>query len=56
MNDDQDYVPKPRPRKTEPLKGQAPDPGQDFDTLTAKHGKPFGPFEKERQLPYRGMK
>lgn len=32
------------------------DPGQDFEALTEKHGRPFGPFDKERQLPYKGGK
>jgi hypothetical protein len=26
--------------------------GQDFFTLTEKHGRPNGPFDRERQLPY----
>ena len=33
-----------------------PDPipsGQSFEELTAKHGRPNGPFDKERQLIYR---
>ena len=25
---------------------------QSFETMTKKHGRPFGPFERERQLPY----
>jgi hypothetical protein len=28
--------------------------GENFFALTAKHGRPHGPFERERQLPYRG--
>lgn len=31
-------------------------PGQSFEELTAKHGKPFGPFDQERILPYSGGK
>ena len=27
-------------------------PGQSFEELTAAHGKPNGPFDKERILPY----
>ena len=27
--------------------------GQDFDTLSAKHGRPKGPFELGREHPYR---
>lgn len=26
--------------------------GQDYFTLTEKHGRPNGPFDRERQLPY----
>ncbi len=29
-------------------------PEADFFELTAKHGRPHGPFEKTRQLPYKG--
>jgi hypothetical protein len=29
-----------------------PEPGQDFTTLTANHGRPYGPFERGRQKPY----
>ena len=28
--------------------------GQDFDTLTSKHGRPHGPFDLEREHPYKG--
>ena len=28
------------------------EPGQSYEELTAKHGRPNGPFDKERQLPY----
>ena len=28
-------------------------PGQDFESLTAKYGRPIGPFEKGRCHPYR---
>jgi hypothetical protein len=33
-----------------------PEPGQDFATLTANHGRPFGPFETGRKKPYDGAK
>jgi hypothetical protein len=26
---------------------------QDFDAMTAKHGRPIGPFEKDRRHSYR---
>ena len=29
-----------------------PPPGQSYEELFAKHGRPFGPFEAGRQLPY----
>jgi len=38
------YPPRRRPDPTPP--------GQSFEELTAKHGRPNGPFDKERQLPY----
>jgi hypothetical protein len=28
-------------------------PGQDYESLTAKHGRPVGPFEKDRHHSYR---
>ena len=36
------------PRRRSP----APAPGQSYTELVAKHGRPFGAFDKERQLPY----
>jgi hypothetical protein len=30
--------------------------GQDYYSMTAKHGRPIGPFERDRQLPYKGGK
>ena len=38
------YPPRRRP--------DLPPSGQSFEELTAKHGRPNGPFDKERQLPY----
>jgi len=38
----------PRVARTPPL---AP-PGQDYDTMFKKHGRPFGPFEQGRQFTY----
>jgi hypothetical protein len=29
--------------------------GQDFESMTAKHGRPIGPFEKERHHLYRAF-
>jgi hypothetical protein len=29
-----------------------PPPGQSYEELMEKHGRPHGPFDKERQLPY----
>jgi hypothetical protein len=29
-----------------------PDPGQSYFEMVEKHGRPFGPFDKERKLPY----
>lgn len=60
MSDDaNDYFPRfqskegryPPRSKASPI-----EPGQDFQTLTEKHGRPFGPFDKERKLPYKGTK
>lgn len=28
--------------------------GTDYFSMMEKHGKPFGPFDKDRQLPYKG--
>ncbi len=28
--------------------------GQDYFSMLEKHGKPHGPFDPDRQLPYRG--
>ena len=28
--------------------------GEDYFALMEKHGRPNGPFDKERKLPYRG--
>ena len=41
---DNRYPPRRRPEPTPP--------GQSFEELTAAHGKPNGPFDKERILPY----
>jgi len=30
-----------------------PPEGQDFESMTAKWGRPIGPFEKDRRHPYR---
>jgi len=30
--------------------------GQDFESMTAKHGRPIGPFEKERHHLYRAFR
>lgn len=56
-----DYVPraqppaKPREHRFPP-KYIAPawEPGQDYFTLTEKHGRPRGPFDDGRELPYKG--
>jgi hypothetical protein len=37
----------PPRRRPEPIP-----PGQSYVELTANHGRPNGPFDKERQLPY----
>lgn len=44
-DDNRDRFP---PRRTD---GKIP-PGQSYVELFEKHGRPFGPFDKERQLPY----
>lgn len=57
---EQDYVPKRQPprqlgegRFPPRRKWPKTEEGQDFATLTAKHGRPFGPFEMHgRQRPY----
>lgn len=41
---DRRYPPRRRP---DPIP-----PGQSFEELTEKHGRPFGPFDKDRQLIY----
>jgi hypothetical protein len=28
--------------------------GQDYFSMVEKHGRPNGPFDKERKLPYKG--
>ncbi len=59
MSNNHDYVPgfkrEDRGDKYLPRR-QAPkiEKGQDFFSLTEKHGRPNGPFDKERKLPYRG--
>ena len=40
--EDPDTRVPPRERK------EGPPPGEDFDTLTSRHGKPRGPFDQER--------
>jgi len=30
--------------------------GQDFDSMVAKHGRPIGPFEKDRHHNYRALR
>ena len=30
--------------------------GQDFESMVAKHGRPIGPFEKERHHLYRAFR
>lgn len=36
------------------VKAGPPPQGEDFYSLTAKHGRPYGVFEHGRQIPYRG--
>jgi hypothetical protein len=53
-----DYHPKTIERENEgryPPRNHHPraPTGHDFESLTAKHGRPVGPFEKGRQHPYR---
>jgi hypothetical protein len=43
-----DYKDRFPPRRRSP----PPDPGQSYGELFEKHGRPFGPFDKERELPY----
>jgi hypothetical protein len=57
MDDRFEHRPERAPRKPPdrfPPRHQSPkvEDGQDFFTLTEKHGRPFGPFDRERQLPY----
>jgi hypothetical protein len=55
-----DYFPRFQPDRDGryPPRSKAPpiEPGQDFQTLTEKHGRPHGPFDKDRKLPYNGGK
>jgi hypothetical protein len=45
------------PPRSPPRVNYPPIPkGQDYFSLTAKHGKPIGPFDKDRQLPYKAVK
>jgi len=43
-------MPPPLPR----LSGPKFSAEQSFETMTAKHGRPFGPFEDGRELQYEG--
>jgi hypothetical protein len=59
MSDAHDYHPKRAPREDDeryPPKQRGPktELGQDYFTMLEKHGRPYGPFDKERVLPYRG--
>lgn len=45
----------PLTKRIEPRKAEMPEPGKDYFSLFEKHGRPTGPFEKGRQLPYRGF-
>jgi hypothetical protein len=60
-----DYVPKAwRPRQDAgdgPFPPRSPGPpawapGEDFASMTAKHGRPIGVFEHGREIVYRGGK
>ncbi len=59
-NDDvSDYVWKcnlPQPKRYPPrVRQSGPPEGQDYFTLTEKHGRPIGVFEQHgREIPYRG--
>lgn len=44
-------------RPQRPARRHAPIPeGQDYDSMVAKHGRPYGVFEPGREHPYRGCK
>jgi hypothetical protein len=65
---DHDYVPKRQPDQAWPrsrtnderyakrYRSTPIEPGQDFQSMTAKHGRPVGPFERDRQHGYNGGK
>jgi len=57
MDNDANWKPKiPTPKGYEirPARKYPPWPeGQDFDTLTKKHGRPKGPFEQGRVMDYK---
>jgi len=44
----EDYKDRFPPRR----RSSGPEPGQSYTELVEKHGRPFGAFDKERQLPY----
>jgi hypothetical protein len=54
MTDDRfQKKPPPKPERFPPRrKWPKLEEGQDFFTLTEKYGRPFGPFDRERQLVY----
>jgi hypothetical protein len=56
-----DYHPRTIEQEDEerfpPLNRLLPCPaGQDFESMTAKYGRPIGPFEKDRHHPYRASR
>jgi hypothetical protein len=42
------------PRARGGFKAAAFPEGEDYFSMMEKHGKPIGPFDKDRQLPYKG--
>jgi hypothetical protein len=56
-----DYYPKTIEQENEvrfPPRNRLPLPpaGQDFESMTAIHGRPVGPFERDRRHPYSASK